>query len=317
MEGLDFAVRYPFSDSARKSIEGLVLTERIVDLAYERIMKALSSDKSAKMLLHESDKKEEIASYAAARMILGHLRNNFLTNRFAVNEAKRVSEHLAKEDEATINAVAAQFGIKTTTEGRKLFIDLPTYVRYCVRDPHYRLINRRLFSGRVEITHKEKERLIEEAVKEHNQEIPLVKDPPDVIKKAGERLLAALPKTENQKLGAVKAGDHPPCIMRLLEEAKKHENLPHHARWYLATYLLSIGMSEDDITKIYSDLPDFSEKVTRYQISHIRKKGYNVPSCSTVMTYGLCCAVCRIGNPMNWHGLDEGRKRSIREGAKG
>jgi DNA primase large subunit len=141
-----------------------------------------------------------------------------------------------------------------------------------------------------------------------------VKDPPDMIKKAGERLLAELPKTENRKLEAVKAGDHPPCVMRLLDEARKHENLPHHARWYLATYLLSIGMSEDDITKVYSDLPDFSEKVTRYQISHIKKKGYNAPSCATVMTYGLCCAVCRIGNPMNWHTLGPERKKAIREG---
>jgi DNA primase large subunit len=119
-----------------------------------------------------------------------------------------------------------------------------------------------------------------------------------------------MPKSESKI--TIKVGDHPPCVMKLLEEAKKHENLPHHARWYLATYLLAIGTSEDDIAKIYSDLPDFSEKVTRYQVSHIKKKGYNVPSCSTVMTYGLCCAVCRIGHPMNWHGLSEDRKKSIK-----
>src|SRR5512143_3791361 len=309
-EAPEFAVRYPFSESARRSLEGLVLTDRIVDLAVERIKKALANDRSQRMLLHESDRKEDIASFAAARMILGHMRNNFLTNRFAVNEAKKVSDSLGREDERTVEAVAAHFGIRPSEEGKKLVIDLPTYVRYCVRNPDYRLINRRLYRGKVEISQHELRRLVEEAVKKHNESIPLVKDPPAIIIRAAEKLNAEMPKSENRFV--VKAGDHPPCVMRLLEEAKKHENLPHHARWYLATYLLSCGMKEEDIVKVYSDLPDFSEKVTSYQVSHIKKKGYNVPSCSTVMTYGLCCAVCRIGNPMNWHTLGEERKKSIR-----
>jgi DNA primase large subunit len=92
---------------------------------------------------------------------------------------------------------------------------------------------------------------------------------------------------------------------------KKHENLAHHARWYLATYLLAIGMAEDDVVNVFSAAPDFSEKITRYQVSHIKKKGYSVPSCATVMTYGLCCAVCRIGSPINWHTLASERKDAI------
>ncbi len=311
-EALDFAVRYPFSESARKSLEGFVLTERIVELAVERIKKALAGDRSQRMLIHESDKREDIASFAAARMILGHMRNNFLTNRFAVNEAKKVSDTLGREDEATVDSVASSFGIRTVTDGKRMLIDLPTYVRFSVRDPHYRLINRRIYHGRVELNQNEKKRLIEEAVKKHNESIPLVKDPPALIIKAGERLVAEMPKSESRI--TVKVGDHPPCVMKLLEEAKKHQNLPHHARWYLATYLLATGMKEEDIVKVYSDLPDFSEKVTSYQVGHIKKKGYNVPSCSTVMTYGLCCAVCRIGNPMNWHTLTEERKKSIKGG---
>jgi DNA primase large subunit len=313
MDGeLDFSVKYPFSASAKRAIEGISLTGRIVDLGLERIRKALKGESAAKMLIHESDKKEEIASFAAARMILGSLRNNFLTNRFAVSESKIVGRHLDRESEATVDAVAAQFGIAARTENGRTVIDLPTYVRYSLRNPHYRLINRKLVNGKVEITENEKKRLIEEAVKKHNEDIPLVKDPPDIIKEAGNKLLAELPKTENRKLETIKAGDHPPCIMKLFDEMKKHQNLPHHARWYLATYLLGIGMKEEDITKLYSDLPDFNEKITSYQVGHIKKKGYNVPSCATVMTYGLCCAVCRIGNPLNWHTLGEERKLSIK-----
>ncbi|MFN7991821.1 MAG: hypothetical protein U0R44_06735 [Candidatus Micrarchaeia archaeon] len=309
-EALDFAVRYPFSGSARKSIEGIVLTGRIVDLAVERIQKALRGESAAKMLLHESDKKEEIASFAAARMILGHVRNNFLTNRFAVAESKVVRGHLDRSDGKTVDMVAAEFGIQCSMDGPRVTIDIPTFLRCSPRSIDYKLINRRIVGGRVEINEGQRKRLIEEAVKRHNENIPLVRDPPDLIKRAGEKLISEMPKSENRF--TVKVGDHPPCVMKLLEEAKKHQNLPHQARWYLATYLLAIGMNEDDINGVYSDLPDYNEKVTRYQVGHIKKKGYNVASCSTVMTYGLCCAVCRIGSPMNWHTLTEERKKSIR-----
>jgi DNA primase large subunit len=310
--GLDFAVKYPFSEAARKFLEGLDLTPQIIELGRQRIKKAVKNEPSARMMVHESDKKEDIASSAAARMILSHLRNNFLTNRFAVNESKIVRSYLDREDDQAIEMVATHFGIATRKEGDRLLIDLPTYLKFALRDPNYKLINRKLFAGMVEITDEQKKRLIENAVKKHYENLPLIKDPPELIKEAGKKLLEEMPKSETRI--TVKVGDHPPCIMRLLDEAKKHENLPHHARWYLATYLLAIGMSEDDITKIYSDLPDFSEKVTRYQVDHIKKKGYNVPSCATVMTYGLCCAVCRIGNPLNWHGLTQGSKEAIRKG---
>lgn len=308
-EGLDFAVKYPFSDSARKCLEGIQLNERIVELAAERIRKAMRGDGSPRVVLHESDKKEEIASFAAARMILGHLRNSFLTNRFAVNESKAFRSRIDREGQAVADRLAAQFGIEAREEGGMLLLGLPAYLRYSVRDPHYRLINRRLFSGRVEITQNEKRRLMEEAVKKHIEGIPLVRDPPDIIREAGKRLLAELPKAEARIV--VKGDDHPPCVARLLESLKKHENLPHTARWFLAAYALAVGMGEDDIAKLFAGAPDFSEKITKYQVAHIRKKGYSVPSCATVMTYGLCCAVCRVGSPINWHTLEKARRDAI------
>jgi DNA primase large subunit len=304
MEGLEFALKYPFSEKAKEYIRDLSLSERIVELGVERIKKALSEKSSPRMLIHDSDKKEEIASFAAARMILGHLRNSFLTNSFAVNESKIVRAHLDHADQETIKQVGMLFGVETK-ESR---IDLPTYLKYSLRNPHYRLINRKLFSGFVEITPDEKKRLIEEAVKKHIESIPLVKDPPEIIKKAGEKLISEIPKSESRIIVDVES--HPPCIAKLFEEIEKHNNLPHHARWYLVTYLVGIGMSDDEIAGIYSNLPDYSEKITKYQISHIRKKAYNVPSCSTIMTYGLCCAVCRIGSPMNWSGLKTEKPKS-------
>ncbi|MBU0532388.1 hypothetical protein KKB44_02745 [Candidatus Micrarchaeota archaeon] len=309
MEDLDFALKYPFSSEAKRIIEDMALTDQIVILGVERIKKSLRGESTKRMVLHESGKKEEIASFAAARMILGYLRNSFITSKFSINESKLVRNYIDKESKGTIERVASRFDIVPLRKDGKLLLDLPTYVSYSIRSTHYRLINRKITNGFVEINDNDFKRLVEEAVRKHIEDIPLVKDAPEAIKRAGEKLIEELPKSETTIV--VKKGDHPPCILKLLESAKKHENLNHSARWYLAVYLNGIGTGEDAITGIYTQLPDFSEKTTRYQIKHLKKKGYNVPSCATVMSYGLCCAVCRVGNPIRWHKLNEQRKKEI------
>lgn len=309
MDELDFAVRYPFTSEAKAVIENATLTDRVVELGLERIKKALRGDEKARMLIDDTGKREDIASYAAARMILGSLRNSFITGRFAVNESKIVRSHLDKEGMANVRKVAARFGIEPLEADGRTVLDLPTYLRYSVRAPHYRLINRKLRNGLVEVSDNDLRRLIEEAVRKHTEGIPLVKDAPDAVKKAGEKLLEELPKSETTIV--VREGDHPPCILQLLENAKKHQNLNHSARYFLATYLNAIGMGEDAMVGVYSQMPDFNERTTRYQISHLKKKGYSVPSCSTVTTYGLCVATCRIGTPVRWHKITEQRKREV------
>lgn len=307
MDELEFAVKYPFTEEAKGQIAGMQLNDRIIEMGAERVKKALRGEPAGRMVIGEQEKKEEIASFAAARMICGSLRNQFITNRFAVNESKMVRNNLDKADAATVGKVASRFGIDV----RDGMLDIPTYLKYSPRDRFYRLINRRIIGGRVAVSNAEKKRLVEEGVKKHIEKIPIVKDIPQSMKNAGQKVLDELPKTQTQI--TVKEGDHPPCIMSLLENIKKHENLPHTARWYLATYMLAINMSDDQITGIFSGVPDFSEKTTRYQVAHARRKGYSVPACSTVMSYGLCTAVCRIGSPLRWHSISEMRKREVRK----
>jgi DNA primase large subunit len=309
MDGLDFAVKYPFTSEAKAIVENATLTDRVIELGLERIKKSLKGDDKAKMLIDETGKREDIASYAAARMILGSLRNTFITSKFAVNESKVVRNHLDKESMEGVRKVAARFGIEPAKKDGRKVLDLPTYLRYSIRAPYYRLINRKLREGFVEVGDNDLRRLVEEAVRKHTEEIPLVKDAPEAVKRAGERLLLELPKSETTIV--VKEGDHPPCILQLLENAKKHQNLNHSARYFLATYLNKIGMGDDAMVGIYSQLPDFNERTTRYQITHLKKKEYSVPSCSTVTTYGLCVATCRIGTPIRWHKINEHKKKEI------
>jgi DNA primase large subunit len=308
---LDFALRYPFSSPAKALLRarGARVDERLVELALQRIKQAMEGKLAKSSAIHDERKYEEISTYAVARMVLGHLRNNYITNKFAVEESKRVHSYLNSEPEETVRKVGEGLGVEVMEEGGRLSMDIPVFLSYAPKSVHYRLINREIAKGRVAVNKEEVKRLIEEAVRKRMERMPLVKDPPDMIKKAGKELLEMLPKPKLPAVNA-KPGDHPPCVEKLLEAVKKHQNLPHTARWFLVTYFIAIGMNDDQITAMYSNLPDFSERITRYQVEHARKKGYSVPSCATVNTYGYCVANCRIGIPIHWHTRNDRRAKA-------
>jgi len=95
----------------------------------------------------------------------------------------------------------------------------------------------------------------------------------------------------------------PPCIERLIEDLQRGENLPHFARFALATFLTHAGWSVDQIVDLFRNAPDFDEKVTRYQVEHVAgKRGggkrYAPPACARMRQEGLCVADCGVGHPL-------------------
>jgi len=308
MEDLDFAIRYPFSSAAKNALDGrgTQLNESIIYLACARIRNGLRGEAAKSSALHESDKINEIASFAAARMMLSYLRNSFITNKFAVAESKRASGYLDKEDWETVELVGRELGLSAEKGPGALLVPIPTYLKFSPRALPYKLINRELRNGRVLVSQREFVRLMEEAVRKRLERTPVLRDPPAMITDAAKKLVAELPKADLPQV-RVKPGDYPPCLVKLLESVKKHQNLNHQARWYLCVYLMAAGKSDEEITGLYSNLPDFSERITKYQVEHARKKGYSVPACATVTTWGFCCADCRIGSPLYWRGKGGGK----------
>lgn len=101
-----------------------------------------------------------------------------------------------------------------------------------------------------------------------------------------------------------KITDYPPCIKHALEISEKGENLPHSARFLLATYLLSIGKSIDETIAPFKNLPDYNERITKYQVEHLAGiKGsftkYSVPSCKKLRNENLCFATRDCYNIIN------------------
>ena len=296
---VNFAVKYPFSRTAKQLIEqnGVTLSDDIVAKGLERVKAALNGRIPVSSAIHPNEKLEEVASYGAARVILGVLRNRYLTNRYAIGEAKRAGSLINDSD---IAAIGNEMGV--VTEGGRdggLIVRLATYLKFCPKSIDYKLINREVKGGLVRINRHEWARLIEESVKKHVERIPMVKGPAENVKRAAERLKELLPKMESKKMD-FREGANPPCIEKIIENLQKHENLSHQARWILAVYLINRGVDTEKIKSLFSNLPDFSERKSRYQIEHAKKRGYSMPTCSTLLSYGLCVADCRIGNPMKW-----------------
>lgn len=111
------------------------------------------------------------------------------------------------------------------------------------------------------------------------------------------------------EIDQVEEDQFPPCMEVLLERTRKGEHLEHNARFALASFLVNIGMTTDEILELFGGVPDFAEDTTRYQINHIRgdvgSTEYTSPSCATMVTQGLCVNkddLCEhINHPLSYY----------------
>lgn len=173
-----------------------------------------------------------------------------------------------------------------------------TYAPY-FQDKYWKLVNRVLDKGYVYLRKIDVARLISEAVKwrlmEKKGKTP---DLPPMMKEMIDKIRI---KLENQKkdrgidqgFSEVSRECFPPCISKMLSEVLAGKNISHQPRFTLTSFLIKVGLSVDEVVQIFSNVPDFDENLTRYQVEHIAgiKGGgtkYTPPSCNTLRTYNLC-----------------------------
>ncbi len=298
---LNFACKYPFTEEGKQAImeNDIQINNEIAERGVERVVDALEKRYRTANPVNLSDQLIEIGSYGAARMMLAHLKNRYLINKFAVAESKKASALMGKESQDNIGKLQQELGIIPGNFEEKTVLPMEVYLRFSPQSVDYRMVNRNVKQGYVEISTREVLRLMEEAVKFKVGEIGLFPNAPKIVKEYSGKLMKLVPKTAPSKM-SFKQGENPPCIEKLLESAKKHENLGHQGRWTLAVYLINKGVPYEKILQIFSNFPDYDERIASYQIKHAMERGYTVPSCGMLLSYGLCVADCKIGNPLRW-----------------
>jgi len=253
----------------------------------------------------------ELAAYTICRMIVSTLANRYYINRLAVAESKRARGYLDYESDENLRVVAVDLGVGfeaqgpasgTYSKGHESFrMPLHDYVRFCPKTADYRLVRQDVAHGFVSGLKRERlTRVLEEAIRKRIESgMPVRGEFPQQIVRLAQKLKKLLP-VQQVEVVKIPIGNYPPCIKKIISDLAASVNVPHTSRWALAVYLVSAGVTTEDIVKLFTTAPDFNEQTTRYQVEHVRSKAYRMPSCASMDSWGICIASCRCFNPLKF-----------------
>ncbi len=274
-----------------------------------------------------------ILSFVVASVIVKLTKNNLIVKKFALAEAKRIENFIRTIASSQRDSAVALLTLlydrvlkmrlyrADRIIGSQLFefkLRFQDYLTLAttINAPSWRLVNRVLDSGFVYIKMENATRLVRDAIarliEDHIRSLKMVKAPQLLVEEA-KKLVEETSEIVGSR-GAARSWsvatnpeEYPPCIRSLLAKLESGENLSHFARFLLASFLINIGLSLDDIIRLFSRSPDFDERITRYQLGHIAGerggKRYLTPSCTKIMSMGLCvkdesCDDLKIKNPI-------------------
>ena len=333
MKPLQYLARYPYLFDSKNYVkkQGMAVTELIKDplyerarsIAIERLNQAFDQkDIGMRRLSTESDCIMELFSYPLARMITCCVNDPFFTRRYALGEAVRFYKNLIKENTQNLVEIAKEFDLNINyhEETDVLTIYFTDYLTFApTRYKTWKLINREIQQGFINITHKDLSRLSQEALRHRINEELTGKPCHEFTKKIFledihrfKNKVAIIQKNnETIPVGKLDIEKLPPCIKRLLSDVQAGENVPHMGRFALVSFLNSLKLTLQDIIDLFNTAPDFDEEKSRYQIEHITGElsstSYKPPGCEKLKTYGLCPSeeideICKKTNhPSNYY----------------
>jgi len=331
--GPDEMAKYPFLADAGQYLrdKGFTLEQfgsdpdlkMILDKAVHRIEVAVDRDTYKSELVSDRASKDsvlplEVFSFLLAVVLLKLGNMMTLIRRFSLAEAQRAERHLERDlanfsdtssKELATRIIAELFSVTVVKNGEFFTMPAKDYIDHSVHfyERPWKLINRRVEGGQVFLSPHETVRLIRNELRNHiSSKIQSAGTPP--MTRGFEepiRRLASL--AEKFAVPVVQTTEYPPCVKHAIQVLEKGENLPHSGRFMLATYLLNRGQSADQIAPLFKNAPDYSERVTRYQLNHLSGSSgstkYSCPSCEKLKSQDLCHAIpeCdRITNPLQF-----------------
>ncbi|MDI9619906.1 MAG: DNA primase large subunit PriL [Candidatus Nezhaarchaeota archaeon] len=309
---LDLAT-YPFLSSTARIIEELGVSfylEELLSPTSEVFLRSLERIREAVFYrvttLRRRDLDVEILSHPVALLIINAMEDKRLLNIYAEAEKNRVHEGLIRESHERVLLLAVDgFGWHIHKEGDGFSLRFDDYLKASTHmlDPYWKLVNRSVRGGYVEVSRKDVCRLLAEAYRARILEKGakrLLEGLPEDVKPEVEGLRrevdAALPK--GKAAGLIERLEYnpsafPPCISKLLQEAEEGKNLPHMARFTLAAFLLTVGKRPEEVMELFRKMPDFNEEKTAYHLKHVAgeigsKTRYLPPNCASLRTLNLC-----------------------------
>jgi DNA primase large subunit len=264
-----------------------------------------------------SEPERDVFSYALARILVSCSKDRGLIDRLTRFEAARAWGFLQEEETAKRAYVCGSIGIDPDTR------ELPVteYVELVpqLREDRWRLVNRRVVKGTVQIREDELEELIRERIRHvlHRQlPLPVPSQACETLAPLLADIQASFQATVMRDFGQVEEGAFPPCLQALVGAITAGTNLPHAGRFAIVAFLHNIGMKPPQIMEIFARAPDFDPEKTRYQVEHICGRSgteYTAPSCATLRTTGFCVnrdSTCeRVNHPLSYYRIRKKREK--------
>jgi DNA primase large subunit len=321
--------KFPFLHEASAYIraEGITLEELLTDAAYARaralgkarVVETLEKGASTeRVAVAPADQLAALLAYPVARILVSAVADTYLIRRYALREAIAAEQNLESESDDFVLHVAAELSLDFRRENGGFRLHFTDFLKHTntMREASWKLINQTLSAGYVRLRRDKALRVMRNAVQRRIEEgLPL--DVNDVILGAFRKeipeirgILEAKKATfKANEIGKVSITRVPPCMYNLLAQIQSHENVPHMGRFAIVSFLHHIGMSNEEIYRVFGDVPDFAADVTKYQIEHITGTSsateYTPPECSTMKSYGLCPGpdrIClRIRHPLSYY----------------
>lgn len=319
---------YPFISEASIHVENLgisldsLLNSRAFRTArvrgIERVKEALEGEIKKSHLFGEAQALSELLSYPFARMLVACVNDPLFTRRYSLAEAKAAYNILKNENPTFLLEFGEDFRISVEFKDTYFIMHFTDYIHFSnsLKDPAWKLTNRNFRAGKVSITKEEFARLLEEAIRERIEHfLPIPEIPEEVSNFCAPYVAEIKDQFEIQKkkfwatdFGIVEPEFFPPCIFHAIANVKSGVNLAHSMRFAMTSFLLSVGMSVDEILNLFNISPDFGTEKTLYQIEHISGSTgikYKPPACDTMRTYGNCIGkdrLCKkIKHPLSYY----------------
>jgi DNA primase large subunit len=328
--GQDDLAKYSFLPQAGDFIraQGISVSDltgedysKVLERAQERIIQAI---KDLKVAPNIEDRELEIMSFPVALMLVKSTNLEHVMARYALAEAIR-AERLMKEErnpklieELFKNSLGLELEHNDAPGSflPEFKIPISEYLKRAVQfhKTEWKLVNKIVGGGKVYLSQDDLIRLIREEIRlmilDRLKEVKPPKLPQNLqalVKKIIE--IAPPPPQSPYTIIHISPENYPPCVRKAMDLLDKGENVPHYGRFLMATYLLSVGKSVDDIVALFPKAPDFKQNITRYQVEHLAglkggKTRYRVPSCRTLQTHQFCfmdpVKCYQISNPLQY-----------------
>ncbi len=320
------------------AIDVVVRLSEVADRGFERLRGAVT-----RLRIPEpaENVETEVLSFYAAALLAAASGSRWAISRLALAEADRAYRLLEGAEDSLTASVARLAGVRSFkylgsrgySEPIALvnlvpvsrmypysvsFVEYVAVGRRLLGDDAWRPVNLPVRGGTVYLDKHHAVRLVKEALNTFIEErilelgSQLDKSRLEALQPWVEKVQQVLaekrkPRTRGGRIevpkGVVVEEAFPPCMRDILERARRGEHLSHHERFAIATFLLNIGAEVDYVVDVFRNMPDFKEKMTRYQVEHLAGlrgsgKKYRTYSCEKMRTLGLCKTDCGTRSPI-------------------